>query len=846
MPAEPRRRQKVFSEEELKDLEEKRSRGEASCAECRRLKLRCDKSLPCSSCVRRGCESICPLGVLSAGQGTRFILADTDKLHRKIADMSTRIRQLEDALAIMHATQHSTRHPLLHDDLLKIKFGAEAPLEHRESSAPKPVEGRQESLDALGTLTLSDSGSTRYFGRSAGSETLMAADDGPHVEDGSDAVDAPPDNVAFPFAAPAAPTNVLSERLPPSDRVSYLAQSYVDHASLFFRPIKHTELFQDLLTADPQSLSGETLSMLFFVLALGALFDLKLPAYNDEAEVYYALGVSALGSRLVTETPKVDTIRAVGLMATYQTLASKKHSRDSAWTCMSLAAKLAQSIGLHRDSARWKMDAKVVELRRMLWWEVYSADISHSLAIGRPPAIHPSFADCEFPIDEEATLSHDGVIEYGFWRMKYTFAREIFMPIIDATLTASPPKYATVLELDKKARLMHFPSSIKPYARIEDGEAEYYSSARSLKDFYASSHRVVTMLYLHRSFFAQATLDNPENPLLSTYGPSFLISVRCASIIIKAAVHQFERCADIGKRTWILLYHVFSAAVVVGSVVTHCPSATIAPDAMNDLELAVKLFELSAEQSSKARTAFAVLVKLKEKATKAVLFKDYTSSIPRDTSTSMPILKPLESEDSDDEIAIFGGQKKLLVKGKGKRTANGMVDSPMSSNAPDSPSASSPTHGYQTKEAPSPLAGPSTGSRSHNSADSSLYDYTSIFAESSASNAGMLSQPYGGMGMPEDALLWPSHTHQQLQDPSSFTTDSTMYIPPVSLPGLMPAQGDHLIQPHTAGPRIPMRYTAPVELGLMTESNMDAGWDSFLRECGIVGDVGNGMEGLFE
>jgi hypothetical protein len=36
--------------------------GELSCAECRRLKLKCDKKVPCGSCVRRGCESICPCG----------------------------------------------------------------------------------------------------------------------------------------------------------------------------------------------------------------------------------------------------------------------------------------------------------------------------------------------------------------------------------------------------------------------------------------------------------------------------------------------------------------------------------------------------------------------------------------------------------------------------------------------------------------------------------------------------------------------------------------------------------------------------------------------------------------
>jgi len=42
----------------------KRRRGATrlSCAECRRLKLRCDRGIPCGSCVKRGCGAICPDG----------------------------------------------------------------------------------------------------------------------------------------------------------------------------------------------------------------------------------------------------------------------------------------------------------------------------------------------------------------------------------------------------------------------------------------------------------------------------------------------------------------------------------------------------------------------------------------------------------------------------------------------------------------------------------------------------------------------------------------------------------------------------------------------------------------
>ena len=55
------------------EQELKRARGAISCAECRRLKLKCDKTVPCSSCKRRGCASICPNGSLTTGQGTRCV-----------------------------------------------------------------------------------------------------------------------------------------------------------------------------------------------------------------------------------------------------------------------------------------------------------------------------------------------------------------------------------------------------------------------------------------------------------------------------------------------------------------------------------------------------------------------------------------------------------------------------------------------------------------------------------------------------------------------------------------------------------------------------------------------------
>jgi hypothetical protein len=137
------------------------------------------------------------------------------------------------------------------------------------------------------------------------------------------------------------------------------------------------------------------------------------------------------------------------------------------------------------------------------------------------------------------------------------------------------------------------------------------------------------MLYLHHSFFAQAMLDHPANPLLSPFAPSFLTAYRCASVIIKTLVHQFDRCAEMAMRVWFLIYHVFSAAVsrnywylyaaflmldhffffkvIVGTVVIRSPNSTVTSSALLDLTRAVELFERTSLQSQRAKIALASL-----------------------------------------------------------------------------------------------------------------------------------------------------------------------------------------------------------------------------------------------
>lgn len=93
----------------------------------------------------------------------RAVLPDTNQLHRKIFEMGQRIRQLEDALAILQSSVSTEPHPLLTNQML--------PVEPKSSlGSSNSMNELTDTLDGFGTLTIGDSGEAKYFGASAGSE----------------------------------------------------------------------------------------------------------------------------------------------------------------------------------------------------------------------------------------------------------------------------------------------------------------------------------------------------------------------------------------------------------------------------------------------------------------------------------------------------------------------------------------------------------------------------------------------------------------------------------------------------------------------------------------------------
>ncbi|KIY73655.1 hypothetical protein CYLTODRAFT_341809 [Cylindrobasidium torrendii FP15055 ss-10] len=853
------------------DLDLRRARGEISCAECRRLKLKCDKKLPCGSCIRRGCPSICPNGSLSTGQGTRcgFVLADTSQLHNKISEMGQRIRQLEDALAIFQAGVSNETHPLLREELLAIKFGPDS-----SGITPKeklPLEHSLNAIDALGTLTIGDRpGDGKYFGRSAGSETLFLAgadlemstcaeDDGCPVS-----IEVAKLSNTFPFHADGsvdveAALDSLLDDLPERPRAWTLCETYLEHASWAFRPIRREEIIDDILTPiykcmkdranginnASQTISSHKLAVLYMLFSIGSLVDLTLEPYSLESEKYYHLCRAALSLRSIFDSPEISTVQAVVLMASYHAMGGKRYTMDSAWSIMSLGAKLAQSLGLHRDSARWKMDAKIVQRRRALFHEIFCCDLFYSIALGRPPSVRLSYCDCEFPFDEDATLDDEGNVKVGYYRWKYEFCKEIFSQILELTLTAEPPSYQTILDLDRKVREKALPPHLNVFRSPDD---EQVTPSAYMHGCLLSQYRVVSLLYLHRSFFAQAMLDHPINPLRSPYAPSFLAAYRCASGVIKSSLNYYERFPQLFARLWSVWTHLFSASIIVGTIVTRSPASSMAANAFIELGLACDLFEKGAPVSRRARSGYGILASLKAKAYQA--YSHFRSGqLPAVVSTNVG------NDYGNDELALFGGQTKVLFsklmarRGVNRRTSGSHTSdsSPRVPSTPggepskDSPASSDPLDVHPSlveylallpqDQHPQYSPPPTNDTETVVDGTSGLYDQLNgqlmnmnpYLTGYNVASSSRTNPTYGTTYLPSDvapngqtnANGASTSYYGQIDEPSSFTASPTF-----EPPGLTE-------QDHYDSNRL-------MDFGMMGEAGIDDSWKTFMRMTGIL------------
>lgn len=807
-----------------REVEDKRSRGEVSCAECRRLKIKCDKQIPCQSCQRRGCATLCPNGSLSTGQGTRFVLAATEHLHRKVARLTGRIRQLEDALSTTQAQFSDAPHPLLHDDFAESEGSpcADVPLDMSEMASMTEVP------DMHGTLAVSDHGISRFFGLTGGLESYFLASSCTSPESETHSPDSrlgslsptstvsPANDLAvlsqgFPFSPVRNSDDtydVIRDHLPVWDQALMLTSAYFGQFSWIFHGVAREQIDeilpviyrkQSAPSTDDDHTGPHDLALLFVVLAIGSLVDGERGA--EQAARFHQVSKAAICLQSVLEKPSIVTVQCLHLMSVYNAMnggdAANGTTMETTWSLTHLAVHLGHTIGLHRDSERWGLSNKMIQRRRNLFVDLYVADAWQSLHTGRPPSFSMAYSDCHFP---EYDSSQGSPNDVQFCIFQFRFASECVSFVLSHTLTVEAPTYATILELDRKVRDYPLPDSLYPQG----------DTPTSWQRFVLDHIRESVLMYVHRSYFAQALIEQPDNPLKSNYATSVLVTMRSSATILRCVRDQFSQWDSACGRYWVMWTLAFSAAVVFGTVVTGAPRSPLAGSAMSELNRACVLFSKAAVHSSYAKKALPILTKLSEKAHHA-LAAAQSDATPISSGDREGSLWPIKAEDSTDEdLLIFAGHTRFLSAKRRTMTRDSSTSSP--------PNV---FHYYDADRTPSFAA---------------EYQQSNV-AQSHYSYSYDRSRPAGPpstMSNPNYAFNW-AH-EQQHQSPHLPST-----VPPrrLSRPLLTADRAEHPREMYLMSPSSPLGNIPSTDVSLPpfvvpSEPCLQERWYSFLQNSGVM------------
>ncbi|PPQ69993.1 hypothetical protein CVT26_013281 [Gymnopilus dilepis] len=608
------------------------------------------------------------LGVLTPGPKGRLVLANTEELHERIEQLSSRNRDLEKALQKLQETVSDQPHPLLGVDPLNLNFqrgssssgpstssSSKSPSTSRISPTTHPpdpmeitVDEDQNVIEAFGTLRTSGKGESSYFGRTARAEYLAQASNRPSRS--SQTTLPRLSRIVLAASEPETElysTALLSEvlkSLPTQADAFHLCDVYLEYGKFLFAPISRKELHEEIvnLVYRARQFSSfdhyHSLSLLFIVFAIATLFSPRQQPFSTEAHEYYHLARAVLGFSPPTHETTLMSIQTLIHMAQYLELSdAEPGAQDQIWMYMGQAALLCQKMGLHLNSSRWKLSDVMIERRHEIFWRIFVSDTWKGLLFGRPPVLSVFHIDCPRPLKASA----DGAASFHSWDVNFAY---LLRSIMESVFVPQQPIYVNILDFDRQIRDFEVPGSW----RIPAGEesptpptdvAMYRWLVLSSKeigelflfDVAAWLKTALVLLNLHRAHFAQALQEAPHDLQRHRYLPSVVAVYRSAWRLLRGLAITWKCIPKFLARLNLAWSHGLSAAVrpirtvelisslmsleiVLCLLVCKAPSSSLSTAALEELDNLNSLYDVASSSCRPAARLLGPVQTLRRKA----------------------------------------------------------------------------------------------------------------------------------------------------------------------------------------------------------------------------------------
>lgn len=566
-----------------------------NCAECRRLKLKCSRTIPCNHCEKAGKAALCPDRCLLP-KAERFAKLDEDQTSAKMGAMAARIRELEDALADMQRLHSDEPHSLL-------------------SNTEEPL------ITSFGALMIGKDGNTRFFGGTSTAEFGLTAlvegepiDASAEPEQGTDGLEMQthlPLYLDIRTSNPESLKQKVLAGLPSKDLAIRLVEIFYARVAWQSEPIIRSRLINQYLIpcyenpADP-SIGIQGVALLFATFALAMLNYPEAENCSSKAEQFNNLSKACLSLDDFILNTSVTTVAILILQANYNYMVNDATRNSKGWVMLGVAARLAQVIGLHRDPEIFGLPPDQVADRRKIAWELVSMELWTAMVTGRPPMMSRQHFDVKIPRGLD-TLDPDPNYTTG----KHYFSEACLWHVVDLGLaSANKATYAAVLRVDARIREFNVP---KEMMLPEFKPTEEYATRTRIRQSTEEVFRELTLLCLHRSYFACALLERPFTPLKSPYTPSFLASYGSACAIVGCVRRLYAQEPVIIMRMSLFWTYCFTATVILAAIVIRAPDCSLAGPALTELDLTVEMFR-QAQAAYRPRRAYPIVSKLHAKA----------------------------------------------------------------------------------------------------------------------------------------------------------------------------------------------------------------------------------------
>ncbi|KAL7420922.1 hypothetical protein Q5752_004876 [Cryptotrichosporon argae] len=525
-----------------------------SCAECRRLKIKCDLGFPCRHCTKRGLAGLCPDAELVNGSRRIKVLSTTEDLHRRIETLEHILKDIR------------PDHPALRDSM---HAGPDVRQTQVASERRRLLPGRD------GTHLPSD-WSDRGLGcspaRSFGFPSAASrSDDQPAV--------APP---GYLIMGPQAG----STRYYGAASSVYLSVVGC-FAAIVTAAAWETHFFHSVYPSDGRSITArpQEAAVVLFVLAIGARVGSDAPEHERAADTLATAAQLCLG---LDATPTLQFVRCLMLHG-YFVMNGRQDPcvGDACWPLLRMVMGLVEALGLHREpaGAHAHMGAAERAERRVVFWECHTHDVMQSVNLGRGQCIASYAIDCP-------TADVDGT---GFHQQCWELTK-ILSKINTVQVRVAPSPYAEILAIDGEITAFEnaLPAHLAPQAApspfdLLDSARKRAALKRNTLSMYVHEARVA----LHRGWFVRALRASAREPLETDCRTSYLACLEASRGIVglvRTVVASHGRSV---RMRWHYYFHLFAACVCLAAAVIHAPRSRLAPAAMVELNAGVELFRFS-------------------------------------------------------------------------------------------------------------------------------------------------------------------------------------------------------------------------------------------------------------